>query len=66
MKMLEMYMPILRKTSWRFLWSRASKRESEKFAGAIDTYTIEALMQDGKALQGRDKSFPRTEFCKGI
>ena len=27
------------------------KTESEKFAGAIDTYTIEALMYDGKALQ---------------
>ena len=27
------------------------KSESEKFAGAIDTYCVEALMQDGKALQ---------------
>lgn len=27
------------------------KSESEKFAGAVETYTIEALMQDGKALQ---------------
>ncbi|MCK5815313.1 MAG: proline--tRNA ligase, partial [Flavobacteriaceae bacterium] len=27
------------------------KSESERFAGALETYTIEALMQDGKALQ---------------
>ncbi len=30
---------------------RGKKSESEKFAGASDTYTMEALMQDGKALQ---------------
>ena len=28
------------------------KTESERFAGAVDTYCVEALMQDGKALQG--------------
>jgi prolyl-tRNA synthetase len=28
------------------------KTESERFAGALDTYCVEALMQDGKALQG--------------
>ena len=28
-----------------------TKSESERFAGAIETYCIEALMQDGKALQ---------------
>ena len=27
------------------------KSESEKFAGAVNTYGVEALMQDGKALQ---------------
>ena len=29
----------------------AARRESEKFAGALRTYSIEALMGDGKALQ---------------
>ena len=29
------------------------KSETERFAGALDTYTIEAMMQDGKALQSR-------------
>jgi len=31
--------------------SGGKKSESEKFAGAVDTYGVEALMQDGKALQ---------------
>ena len=33
------------------------KTESEKFAGAQDTYTIEALMHDGKALQSATSHF---------
>ena len=33
------------------------KTESEKFAGAVDTYTIEALMHDGKALQSGTSHF---------
>ena len=30
---------------------KGKKSESEKFAGALRTYTIEAMMSDGKALQ---------------
>ncbi len=33
------------------------KTESEKFAGAQDTYTVEALMHDGKALQAATSHF---------
>ena len=33
------------------------KSESERFAGAEDTYTIEAMMQDGKALQSGTSHF---------
>ena len=33
------------------------KTESEKFAGAVDTYTIEAMMHDGKALQSATSHF---------
>ena len=33
------------------------KSESERFAGALDTYTIEAMMQDGKALQAGTSHF---------
>ena len=36
---------------WLYLLSRDSKTDKEKFAGAEATYTIEALMHDGKALQ---------------
>jgi prolyl-tRNA synthetase len=31
---------------------RGSKTENERFAGALQTYCVEAMMQDGKALQG--------------
>ena len=42
------------------------KTESEKFAGAIDTYTIETLMQDGKALQGGTSHFLGQNFAKAF
>ena len=38
------------------------KTESEKFAGAQDTYTIEALMHDGKALQSGTSHFFGSAF----
>jgi prolyl-tRNA synthetase len=42
------------------------KTESEKFAGAIETYTIEMLMQDGKALQGGTSHFLGQNFAKAF
>ncbi|HKL95083.1 MAG TPA: proline--tRNA ligase [Haploplasma sp.] len=39
------------------------KTEREKFAGAIDTYTIEALMHDGKALQSGTSHYFGQEFA---
>lgn len=42
------------------------KSESEKFAGAIDTYCIEALMQDGKALQSGTSHFLGQNFAKAF
>jgi prolyl-tRNA synthetase len=42
------------------------KTESEKFAGAIDTYTIESLMQDGKALQGGTSHFLGQNFARAF
>lgn len=38
------------------------KSESERFAGALDTYTIEAMMQDGKALQAGTSHFLGQNF----
>ncbi len=42
------------------------KTESEKFAGAIDTYCIEALMQDGKALQSGTSHFLGQNFARAF
>ncbi|MBB6276049.1 proline--tRNA ligase [Porphyromonas circumdentaria] len=42
------------------------KSETERFAGAIDTYTIEALMQDGKALQSGTSHFLGQNFAKAF
>ena len=40
------------------------KTENEKFAGALDTYSIEALMHDGKALQAGTSHFFGQHFSK--
>lgn len=42
------------------------KSESERFAGADDTFTIEALMQDGKALQAGTSHFLGQNFAKAF
>lgn len=42
------------------------KTASERFAGALDTYTIEALMQDGKALQAGTSHFLGQNFAKAF
>ena len=42
------------------------KSETERFAGAIDTYTIEAMMQDGKALQSGTSHFLGQNFAKAF
>lgn len=42
------------------------KTESERFAGADETYTIEALMQDGKALQAGTSHFLGQNFAKAF
>jgi prolyl-tRNA synthetase len=45
---------------------RGIKTESERFAGAEDTYCIEALMQDGKALQAGTSHFLGQNFAKAF
>lgn len=42
------------------------KTASERFAGAVDTYCIEALMQDGKALQAGTSHFLGQNFAKAF
>ena len=43
-----------------------AKSENERFAGALETYTIEALMQDGKALQAGTSHFLGQNFAKAF
>ena len=42
------------------------KSEHERFAGALDTFTIEAMMQDGKALQAGTSHFLGQNFAKAF
>ena len=43
-----------------------TKSKKERFAGAVETYTIEALMQDGKALQAGTSHFLGQNFAKAF
>jgi len=45
---------------------KGRKSENERFAGALDTYCIEALMQDGKALQAGTSHFLGQNFAKAF
>ena len=45
---------------------KGRKSESERFAGAVETYSIEALMQDGKALQSGTSHFLGQNFARAF
>jgi prolyl-tRNA synthetase len=45
---------------------KGKKSEGEKFPGALDTYCIEAMMQDGKALQAGTSHFLGQNFAKAF
>ena len=45
---------------------KGTKTESERFAGAVETYCIEALMQDGKALQAGTSHYLGQNFAKAF
>ena len=64
-KMLEVYAEFAEKYM-AMPGVRGVKSASERFAGAIDTYTIEALMQDGKALQSGTSHFLGQNFAKAF
>ncbi len=42
------------------------KPEYDKFAGAVETYTVEAMMQDGKALQAATSHYLGQNFAKAV
>jgi len=65
MKMVHVYAEFAEK--WMSLPVIIGKKsENERFAGAIDTYCIEALMQDGKALQAGTSHFLGQNFAKAF
>src|SRR3954462_11582312 len=45
---------------------RGRKTESERFPGAVDTYTLEALMRDGKALQAATSHYLGQGFARAF
>ncbi len=45
---------------------KGTKTENERFAGALETYSIEAMMQDGKALQTGTSHFLGQNFAKAF
>ncbi|MDD3931209.1 MAG: proline--tRNA ligase, partial [Eubacteriales bacterium] len=45
---------------------KGKKTESEKFAGAVDTYTVEAMMHDGKALQSATSHYFGDGFARAF
>lgn len=45
---------------------RGQKTPSEKFAGAVDTYSLESLMKDGKVLQTATSHYLGQNFAKGF
>ncbi|NLW10467.1 MAG: proline--tRNA ligase [Clostridiaceae bacterium] len=45
---------------------KGQKTEKEKFAGAVDTYTVEAMMHDGKALQSATSHYFGDGFAKAF
>lgn len=64
-KMLDVYADFAEK--WMAIpVVKGIKTESERFAGAIETYCIEALMQDGKALQAGTSHFLGQNFAKAF
>ncbi len=63
MRMLEVYRDFL-ETELAIPVIPGRKSESEKFAGAVDTYSIEALMKDGKALQAGTSHFLGQNFSR--
>ena len=44
---------------------KGEKTAGERFPGAVSTYSIEAMMQDRKALQAGTIALPRAELCEG-
>jgi prolyl-tRNA synthetase len=65
MRMLDVYASFVQETL-AIPVIKGRKSEAEKFPGAVDTYAIEALMQDGKALQAGTSHYLGQNFAKAF
>jgi prolyl-tRNA synthetase len=65
MKMLGIYQEVVEKLLAIPVWA-GQKTPSERFAGAVDTYSIEAMMKDGKAVQAGTSHYLGDKFARGF
>jgi len=65
LRMLEVYRDFV-ETEMAIPLHVGQKTPSEKFAGAVETYSIEAMMKDGKALQAGTSHYLGQNFAKGF
>jgi prolyl-tRNA synthetase len=65
MQMLEIYREVVEQELAIPVW-KGQKTPSERFAGAVDTYSIEAMMKDGKAVQAGTSHYLGDNFARGF
>ncbi|GGA53227.1 proline--tRNA ligase [Kroppenstedtia guangzhouensis] len=65
MQMLEIYREVVEQVLAIPVW-KGQKTPSERFAGAVETYSIEAMMKDGKAVQAGTSHYLGENFAKGF
>lgn len=65
MRMLDVYADFAENEMAMPVW-KGQKTPSERFAGAVDTYSIESMMKDGKALQAGTSHYLGQNFAKGF
>ena len=64
MKMLEVYRDFMAARAWPFPSFVGEKIAGERFPGAVNTYCLEAMMQDRKSLQAGTSHFLGQNFAK--
>jgi prolyl-tRNA synthetase len=64
-RMLNVYVDFMRNDLAIPVWE-GQKTPSERFAGALDTYSIEAMMKDGKAVQAGTSHYMGTKFAEAF
>lgn len=65
MKMLQIYKEVIEDTLAIPVYE-GQKTPSERFAGAVDTYSVEAMMKDGKAVQAGTSHYMGTKFAEAF